>query len=206
MCSKIKMLWTSKLKQQEKTSGVEDDRTEKATNMKQDKKTAISLDDGQTHTVWRPEHVSSLGRDSGLLERRKRLLNRVWATQQVLRVQSDEGKGDSQQQHNTEPVKRKQWQRALKNVTIAHRRKVTMRRCSTENFPFHDIVSQYATAISTSDRDDDTKAMAKAKFDARNAMRLWKSEYIQEGSMKEQVAPRASFPVSTKTAQDSYYL
>ena len=199
----MKILKEAKSLQQEKTSETEGDRREKAIHTDEDQTKAISLDDGQTHTVWKPEHMSSLGRDFSLLERRKRLLNRVWATQQVLRVQSDEGKGGNQQ-HSSVAVKQKQWQKALKKATTVRRRKSTMRRQSTQNLPFHDIVSQYATAISTSDRDNDTKAMAEAKFDARSAMRLWKSQYIQEGGMKEELTPRSSLPVNTITSQDSF--
>ena len=182
-------------KSRSETGGVKDGQREEQTQTNQ---AALSLEDGQTHTVWKPEHrlTSNSGR-SDILKRRKQLLNRVWATQQVLKVQSEQLQSDDDQQQFSKPVKQGQWGRALRDATIRSRRRGELRRRPAMiSLPFHDIVSQYATTISTPDGDNHLSAQSKAKSDARNSFRLWKRQCIEES----QLAPGSGVSMETQNS------
>ena len=159
----------------------------------QDRNESIYLNDGQTHTVWKPEHKTSLG-DRDIFKRRKELQNRVWATQQVLKVQSN----DENRQRHTDPVQRRRWQKALNN-TIVNNRKALKKKSSVMALPFHDIVSQYATTISTCDDPQAQSVDTQVKSDARKALRLWKSQYITTPS---NLPVFSSIPEETELTQE----
>ena len=92
---------------------------------KKPSQSSISLKEHQSHSVWKPEHRETV-KSVDIKERRKQLQNRVYATQQVLRQQSE----DVFEQELADGALKK------KN--------------STASLPFHDLVSRYATSHSSS--------------------------------------------------------
>ena len=144
--------------------------------------TSITLDDGQRHCVWKPEHRASVKSvdKADILKRREQLLNRVWATQQVLRLQSEE---DNQQLHGTPTRQGK----ARETFTV----KRVIKEPSTMSLPFYDMVSQYATSRSTPDCGDDSRGLSiatQAKPDDWNTLpSLTESKYKKQQSSTSKV-------------------
>ena len=106
-----------------------------------EKKSSSYLDD-QPHTVWKRESKRSLERVT-LQERRNRLINRVWATQQVLREQSEGGLQRSQ----STITSRKRRNRPTATEGSADSSAVP----GAVDSPIHQMVSQYAAAMSRSE-------------------------------------------------------
>ena len=169
VCEHIRKLSLKNKQQQQNGSTEQSSNTEKVDlpRPKIQRHASIALDDGQRHSVWKPEHrasVKSVDRAANILKRRERLLNRVWATQQVLRLQSEE---DNQQLHGT--------------PTQARETFTVIKEPSMMSLPFYDMVSQYATSCSTPDCGDDSRGLSiatQAKPDALQS--LWESQYIED--------------------------
>ena len=154
---------------------------------------STSLDDGQRHSVWKPEHRASVKSvdKADIPKRREQLLNRVWATQQVLKLQSEE---DNQQLQS--PI----FQEGKSSFT-GPAVKGAMKIPSITSLPFCDMVSQYATSF---DGDDDTKDLSmttKAKPDAHKA--LSESEYNKQQSPTFNVPAKPMIPEDIETITDS---
>ena len=137
-------------------------------NNEQETRTSVSLDDGEIHTVWKPNHRPSL-RSVDISERRKRLQNRVWATQQVLKVQTN----DETNRRHTDP---KKWHKALNHA------KALNKKSSEIALSFHDSVSQYY-AVTTTSKSDNPQSQpiagtTRVIFDA--CSRAWKSQFMDD--------------------------
>ena len=121
---------------------------------------SIYLNAGERHTVWKPKHstiIEGKRNKKDILERRRKLLNRVWATQQVLKVQREtlasipeENEEEGSGVHPT-TTERKMWQKAIAKVIEQNPESIKKEKKSMH---FHDIVSQYVAAMSTSDCDN----------------------------------------------------
>ena len=126
------------------------------------------LNDDQAYTVWKRDiSLQPAQNRRCLLERRKQLQNRVWATQQVLGVQRafswDEASG-SDTSPDDKPI---MWRKAIRDGA----------RNIPENLSsgveFHDIISQYAAAAQVGDGSmtDERKARV------RNSLRKWRRQF-----------------------------
>ena len=125
-------------------------------------------DDNETHSVWKPEHGSLRRRPNtqpllrqSLLQRRRKLLTRVQASQLALKYQREEMADDSV---NEEKV-----------VHVSTSKAKRMKKLSTRDNPFHSVVSQFSSALATSDE----TAKSEAEAAAHNAFRQWKSQSIR---------------------------
>ena len=141
--------------------------------------------------MWKPEHRASV-KSVDKADILKRRLNRVWATQQVLRFQSKE---DNQQLQS--PIFREG-----KSSFTGPAVKGAMKIPSITSLPFCDMVSQYATSF---DGDDDTtkdlSMTTKAKPDAHKA--LSESEYNKQQSPTFNVPAKPVIPEDIETITDS---
>lgn len=140
-------------------------------------KESLYLDGDEMHTVWKPRSIRRWStRDIHM--RRNMLLNRVWATQQVLKVQREDGPSTPEKRHSTN-MERKMWKRAITNVIDDNAKKDKGKRSSKKNLHFHDVVSGYMARVG-SDGAVAYSATSQANEEARSAMRQWKSGYIEE--------------------------
>ena len=131
----------------------------------------VCLQKDQVHMVWKPDIRDRWQRDEkDINERRKNLLNRVWATQQVLKLQGEDAEGGK--------VKRKKgWLMAI-TKGCNKRVKAEEKKLRKRNSFFHDVVSQYESAMSPSSHDDSSTA-TQAKAEACRALRQWRSQYME---------------------------
>ena len=128
------------------------------------------LNDDQAHTVWKQDvSLQSAQNRRNILERRKQLQNRVWATQQVLSVQRefscDEASGS-----DTSPCdKRIEWRKAIRDCARNTPEKLS------SGVEFHDIISQYAAAAQVGDGSMTDEP--KARVTAINSLRQWRRQF-----------------------------
>ena len=154
-----------------KDDGQEEDRTQA-----QEIDQSLFLDDGEKHEVWTPPPPSlpagSIQGDSAaetipkdtaqiprvslhelrrkdILERRKELMNRVKATQKLLRLQSEQHERDhnrEQERQQLTPRQRQTWQGTLRDDGArAKRRELNLKTMR----PFHEAVSEMAKYCET---------------------------------------------------------
>ena len=173
----------------------------KSIRAKRDKQKALYLDRGQKHTVWIPKRQSKpsagftdvvmevVKHEQSLLERQRRLHNRVMATQHCLKVQrevitdeDDEGSGRTQQ---STANKQKKWKKVITKVMEENAK--MKRKPSKTSLRFHDIVSQYVEATSKCDQEtpQSTAATIQAKAAARRSLRHWKSQFMEVPKTKK---------------------
>ena len=166
---------------------------------------SLYLYDGQKHTVWTPLPHGSIQHDGtaqtpriplhelrrkDILERRKELMNRVRATQRVLRLQSEEHEritGRKQQRQHLTPRERKTWQSTLRDTysenTTAKRRELvkTIR-------PFHHAISHCAAEGAKSDEDHKTVHST----ETNDPVQQWKHQYSRMASNTAVLDPHSS--------------
>ena len=160
---------------------------------------SVYLDEGETHEVWRPQPQHCLIRDDSatdqqtqgdfrrtqpgiksIAERKKELMDRVMATQQVLRLQSVEHKkntGEQQQMEHLTLEQRKTWRSTLRD-TYSERARVSRKKLLQTTRPFHNAVSHCTAEASRYGRDLGT----------HNAVQSWTRKYsriVKEGSVLE---------------------
>lgn len=143
------------------------------------RKSSLYLTHGKEHTVWKPKHHSKTGhptfsdvvkeaikRKQELQERQKSLLDRVQATQDVLKIQkselakiSESSEKGIQEEEGVKEAKRSdefgvptltskgRWQRAVKNVTGEKKSESKKNDMKIFGLHFHDIVNQYVAAM-----------------------------------------------------------
>ena len=136
-------------------------------------RTSIFLSDGDAHDVWRPKRrkprpalatvvdqmVQQVPLQSSLRERQRTLLNRVRATQEVLREVdfAEEMDVDGEEEATpAEPHPKRRWQKAKDSVVSElHKSKTTKKEKGRQ---FHDVVSRYMAHMEKSqDVPDDLK-------------------------------------------------
>lgn len=199
----------------------------KSIRAKHDKRKALYLIAGQSHSVWTPKKpsVKATGftdvvmevvrNKQDLLERQQRLRSRVMATQQVLKVQREEFADASKVEGGDEspplPQKSKMWQKAIKKV-IEDNTKAKRRKRSKRSLHFHDVVSQYMASTSSASNHVDQPTAGSttthAKAVARHALRLWRSQYMEDSKKfkvlkKKPFASVASLPLHGIVQHDS---
>ena len=192
----------------------------KSIRQKQDKRKALYLVAGQSHSVWTPRQPSFKKKPAltdvvmevvrntqDLKERQKRLRSRVMATQLVLKVQREEleeeeeeeggeGRGEGVQTPTTE---KRMWQKVIKKV-IAENTKAKRGKRSKRSFHFHDVVSQYAEKMAKANQNDEETVQStakQAKADARRALRQWRSQYFTSQSRPSMKTKRPLKPFSS---------
>ena len=175
----------------------------KSIRAKDAKRKSLYLIEGQSHSVWIPPNKPDVKTTSftdvvmevvrnnkqDLFERQQRLHNRVTATQQVLKVQREEF-GDASKAEGGEgvtttmPQKSKMWQKSIKKVIEDN---VKAKR-GMRSKHFHDVVSQYMIATSTTsncvDQSTAESTTTHAKAEARHALRMWRNKYMENKSKK----------------------
>ena len=165
----------------------------KSIKAKRDKRNALYLDRGRRHTVWTPKRPSktSVGftdvvmevvkNRQSLLERQRRLRNRVMATQHVLKVQreviTNEDEEESGKIQQSTGNKQKKWKKVITKVMEENAK--MKRNPSKTSIRFHDIVSQYVEATSKCDNDNAQSTATQAKAAARKSLRHWKSQFME---------------------------
>ena len=140
-----------------------------------ERRNALYLDTGQTHIVWKPKHSQrkvTTGFTDVVMEvienRQQKLLSRVEATRKVLKAQREElatleEESNSDDEENSEaqqPTRKdgKKWQNAIARVKEDNSKtKKKAKHTSKRPENFHDIVSQYASVMSTSSRNDEAR-------------------------------------------------
>lgn len=127
---------------------------------KQERRQALYLDEGQAHMVWKPKRV---GRKplteittamqemekhrQDLHERQQKLLSRVQATREVLKVHKEElatlveDKSPTQRQ-----TSEKRWRTAITKV-MEENEEMRRRKRNKKSLYFHEIVTQYVAAM-----------------------------------------------------------
>ena len=174
----------------------------KSIRQKQDKRQALYLVAGQSHSVWTPRKPSLkqpaltdvvmevVRNKQDLQERQKRLRSRVLATQLVLKVQREEfeegGEGEEGrvQTPNTE---KRMWRKAITKV-MEENTKAKRRKRSKRSLHFHEVVSQYAEKMAKANQNNEEAAestVRQAKADARRALKQWRSQYISQSKKKK---------------------
>ena len=91
------------------------------------------------------------------------------------------------------------WQRTINNVIA---KKGIRRRSSGHNLHFHDVVSAYLAKTSTADGSNAAtdSATSQANEEARSAMKVWKSGFIEESKLLGMAAiPEESEPIIEDT-------
>ena len=171
----------------------------KSIRQKQDKRKALYLVAGQSHSVWTPRKPSLKQQSAftdvvmevvrnkqDLQERQKRLRSRVRATQLVLKVQREEleekegGGGGEGERVQTPTTERKMWQKVIKKVMVENT-KAKRGKHSKRSLHFHEVVSQYAEKMAKANNSDEEAAEStarQAKADARRALKQWRSQYL----------------------------
>ena len=170
---------------------------------KQDKRKALYLDAGQTHNVWKPFTdvvVEVVKNRRDLLKRQQTLQSRVVATNKVLKVQREElalsSEGDEEVQQTT-PEEKKRWQKAIVKVMEENTK---VKKSSKKNMHFHDAVTQYVGAMSTSSHDDAAQSTTPTKRAAFVAQK-WRSQLMKDRKRtKRYMKPEAN--MQTHTAVD----
>ena len=137
---------------------------------KREKRKALYLDTGQTHMVWKPKHSKKkeatgftddiVENRLSLLDRQQKLLSRVEATRKVLKAQKEElatleEESNSDNEENSEaqqPTRKdgKKWQNAIARVMEDNSKRNKKEKSTSKTLNFHDIVSQYMSAMSAS--------------------------------------------------------
>ena len=140
------------------------------------------LDKGQVHMVWKPDRRRAVRRavdTRDILERRKRLQKRVWATKLVLKVQREMSATDL----NATSEEPHQRQNSVQNDPVS----------TPWGLPFHDLISQCEDAADQCSIDDDgfydqeTRASS-GRAAARASLRDWMRQ--QPSTMSIQVSPQ----------------
>ena len=171
----------------------------KSIRQKQDKRRALYLVAGQSHSVWTPRKPSLkkqpaftdvvmevVRNKQDLQERQKRLRSRVRATQLVLKVQREEleeeegGGGGEGERVQTPTTEKRMWQKVIKKVMVENTKAKRGKR-SKRSLHFHEVVSQYAEKMAKANQNDEEAAestVRQAKADARRALKQWRSEYL----------------------------
>ena len=118
------------------------------------------LDAGCAHAVWKPRCgsvVECVTRKNDIQKRQHKLLSRVWATQQVLKVHRkqsetaiivDDKEVDGTDQSISE--ERKMWQNVITKVMEDNKKG----KYSRKSIHFHNVVTQYVAAMSEADHCD----------------------------------------------------
>lgn len=138
----------------------------KSIKAKKERRRALYLDEGQAHAVWKPKrynkkvhvavsvHTAMLEMEKykqDLHERQQKLLSRVQATREVLKVQREElATLDEEEKIPDEAMDRRQWRNVItrvmeENGTDTDRRERRNRK--KQSMYFHNIVSQYVAAM-----------------------------------------------------------
>ena len=147
------------------------ERRRKSIKEKKERRKALYLDEGQAHTVWKPKHLTkkqSSGVSTTMLElekqrqdlheRQQKLLSRVKATQEVLKVQREElatlDKDDTEEegiQDNAQQLtlnERGKRQNVITRETEENSKlKKKRRNRKKRSMHFHNSVSQYVAAM-----------------------------------------------------------
>ena len=199
----------------------------KSIRAKYDKRKALYLIAGQSHSVWTPKKPSVratglsdvvmevVKNKQDLLERQQRLRSRVMATQQVLKVQREEFADASKDEGDESPPlpqKTKMWQKAIKKV-IEDNTNAKRRKRSKRSLHFHDVVSQYMASTSAASNHDnqptaESTTTHAAKAEARHALRMWRSQYMDDSKKlkvlkKKPFSSLASLPLHGIDQHDS---
>ena len=172
---------TGPLQKYEREYESKDDETEISEEAKPKRLSSFILDGDQVHTVWKPEHGSSLNEPRSIFERRQKLVNQVWATQQVLKLQCE----DNKDQRNSSFGERKMWQKAIRNI-INENAKTKTKKSSVRNQIFHDVVSQYEATMCSSSQDDPTAHSQRVRAEARKSLRRWRSQFMEYANPADQ--------------------
>ena len=182
----------------------------KSIRKKQDRRRALYLVAGQSHSVWTPRQRSVkkqsftdvvmevVRNKQDLQQRQKRLRSRVMATQLVLKVQREElddaaREGEEDEVVPTPTTEKRMWQKVITKV-MEDNTKAKRRKRSKRSLHFHEVVSQYAEKMSKASQDDEVaKSTAQqAKAEARHALRQWRSQYVGHSSSRRK-APLKPF-------------
>ena len=147
----------------------------------QDNQKALYTVSGSSHSVWTPRSpvdkqpvytdvfLDVVRSRRNLCDRQASLETRILATNLVLKMQKEDMEDDAEQGGEQEgethsPVKTR-WQKTL--MEDKHQR----------SYQFHNIVSQYAEKMAITSQDDQSVTF-KAKAEADNAIKLWRSKSL----------------------------
>lgn len=148
----------------------------------QDNAKALYTVSGSSHSVWTPRSpvdkqpvytdvfLDVVRSRRNLSDRRASLETRILATNLVLKMQKEDVEQEAaeqggEQEGETHPPAKTRWQKTL------------MEDKQQRSHQFHDIVSQYAEKMATTSQDDQSVTF-KAKAEADNAIKLWRSKSL----------------------------
>ena len=157
----------------------------------------LFLDAGCAHNVWKPRSGSVVERmrpTKDIQKRQHKLLHRVWATHQVLKVHrkqsetamivEEEKETDGVDQSISE--EQKKWQKVIARV-MEDNKKAKQKGGSNVSLHFHSVVTQYVAAMSKADHHDAvaqcdhalTKTTSSPQLRIRS--RKWKKTALKPG-------------------------
>jgi hypothetical protein len=157
----------------------------------------LFLDAGCAHNVWKPRSGSVVERmrpTKDIQKRQHKLLHRVWATHQVLKVHRKQSETAMivEEEKETDGVdqsifeEQKKWQKVIARV-MEDNKKAKQKGGSNVSLHFHSVVTQYVAAMSKADHHDAvaqcdhalTKATSSPQLRIRS--RKWKKTALKPG-------------------------
>ena len=169
----------------------------KSIKAKRNHRRALYLDEGQAHTVWKPKRFArkvhvAIGMNTAMLEmekhrqdlheRQQKLLSRVQATREVLKVQREElanleedvidvddwGIGEAGGGRRAD---KRRWRSVITRVMEENDDMKQRERCSRKkrSMYFHDTVSQYVAAMTKYTPQSETGALAMNEMHKKRA-------------------------------------
>lgn len=138
---------------------------------KQQRRKALYLDNGEAYTIWKPKYLKTAGASNTVLEmdkqkqdlyeRQQKVLSRVQATREVLKVQREELATLEDETENSVEQRttvREKWSNTITGMTKENEKEKEQQSRKKRSTYFHNTVSQYVAVMMKSSPHDPTEA------------------------------------------------
>ena len=138
---------------------------------KQQRRKALYLDNGKAYTIWKPKYSKTTGASNTVLEmdkqkqdlyeRQQKVLSRVQATREVLKVQREELATLEDETENSVQqctTVREKWSNTITRMTKENEKEKEQQSRKKRSTYFHNTVSQYMAVMMKSSPHDPTEA------------------------------------------------